>query len=160
MAANVKARRRRRIVQILQRHAVESQADLVALLRDQGEQVTQATLSRDLDDLGAFKARGPDGRLTYRLPDEPPATGETLRKMLTEFVTDVESSGSMVVLRTPPGCAHPVARAMDAAGVKDVIATVAGDDTVLVVCREGVPGRVIARRVESILTETRTSKGA
>lgn len=156
----MKLRRRRRIVQILRRHGVESQAELAALLMDSGEQVTQATLSRDLDDLGAFKARGPDGRLTYHLPEEPPATDGTLRRMLTEFVTDVESSGPMVVLRTPPGCAHPVARAMDTAGIKDVIATVAGDDTVLAVCREGVAGRVIARRIETILAETRTSKGA
>jgi len=80
--------------------------------------------------------------------------------MLLEFVSEVEASGPLVVLRTPPGCAQPVARAIDTGTVKDVIATVAGDDTVLVVCREGVAGRTVARRLEALAAETNTSKGA
>jgi transcriptional regulator of arginine metabolism len=160
MAPNMKAGRHRLIVRLLRRQAVTSQTELVALLRAQGEPVTQATLSRDLEELGAFKARLPDGRVAYRLPDEPPQNGEHLRRMLIEFVSDVEHSGSLVVLRTPPGCAQPVARALDTADVKDVLATVAGDDTVLVVCREGVAGRTVARRLETMANEATTSKGA
>jgi transcriptional regulator of arginine metabolism len=79
--------------------------------------------------------------------------------MLIEFVSDVDSSGPLVVLRTPPGCAPPVARALDTADVKDVLATVAGDDTVLVVCREGVAGKTVARRLEA-LTSDANVKGA
>ena len=160
MAVVVKANRHRQIVRLLRRQAVTSQAELAALLRAQGDPVTQATLSRDLEELGAFKARMPDGRVAYRLPDEPPQNGEHLRRMLVEFVSEVDSSGPLVVLRTPPGCAQPVARAIDTGEVKDVIATVAGDDTVLVVCREGVAGRTVARRLESMASETNTSKGA
>jgi transcriptional regulator of arginine metabolism len=156
----MKANRHRRIVRLLRRQAVTSQAELAALLRAQGEPVTQATLSRDLEELGAFKARRPDGRVAYRLPEEPPQNGEHLRRMLVEFVSEVETSGPLVVLRTPPGCAQPVARAIDTGEVKDVIATVAGDDTVLVVCREGVPGRTVARRLETMTGEATTSKGA
>ena len=156
----MKANRHRHIVRLLRRQPVTSQAELAALLRAQGEPVTQATLSRDLEELGAFKARQPDGRVAYRLPDDPPQNGDHLRRMLLEFVTDIEASGPLVVLRTPPGCAQPVARAIDTGEVKDVIATVAGDDTVLVVCREGVSGRTIARRLEAMASEANTSKGA
>jgi transcriptional regulator of arginine metabolism len=156
----MKANRHRRIVRLLRRQAVTSQAELAALLRAQGEPVTQATLSRDLEELGAFKARQPDGRVAYRLPEEPPQNGEHLRRMLVEFVSEVETSGPLVILRTPPGCAQPVARAIDTGEVKDVIATVAGDDTVLVVCREGVAGRTVARRLETMTGEANTSKGA
>lgn len=155
----MKAARHRRIVALLRRQTVTSQADLVALLRRHGEPVTQATLSRDLEELGAFKARLPDGRVAYRLPDEPPANGGHLRRMLVEFVHEIEASGNLVVLRTPPGGAQPVARALDASPPKDVLATVAGDDTVLVVCREGASGRSIARALENMIART-ASKGA
>lgn len=155
----MKAQRQRRIAALLRQRAVTSQAELADLLRRQGDGVTQATLSRDLEEIGAFKARTADGKVAYRIPDEPPPTDEHLRRMLGEFVTGVAASGPMVVLRTPPGCAHPVARALDTAPLKDIIATVAGDDTVLVVCREGVAGRTVARRLEA-LTGARTSKGA
>jgi len=155
----VKANRHRQITRLLRRQAVTSQTELAALLRAQGEPVTQATLSRDLDELGAFKARSPDGQVAYRLPDEPPLNGDHLRRMLIEFVSDVDSSGPLVVLRTPPGCAQPVARALDTADVKDVLATVAGDDTVLVVCREGIAGKTVARRLEALASDTNV-KGA
>lgn len=159
MAAVVKAQRHRRIAALLRREIVTSQAELVALLKRHGERVTQATLSRDLEELGAFKARLPDGRVAYRLPEEPPQNGGHLRRMLAEFVTAVDASGPIVVLRTPPGCAQPVARALDNASEKDVIGTIAGDDTVLVVCREGVAGRTVARRLESMMLGS-SSKGA
>lgn len=153
-----KQARHRRIVQILRRRDVTSQAELAALLRARGERVTQATLSRDLEELGASKVRLADGRVAYRVPEEPPSNGEHLRRMLNEFVVDIDTSGPLVVLRTPPGCAMPVARALDTGNVKDVLATVAGDDTILVVCRDGVDGRTVARRLETIAG--RASKGA
>jgi transcriptional regulator of arginine metabolism len=160
MAARMKADRRRQIVQILRRKDVTSQTELAELLARAGSTVTQATLSRDLEELGAFKARLPDGRVAYKLPEEAPQNGEHLKRMLVEFVHEIETSGNLVVLRTPPGCAQPVARAMDTAGVKDVIATVAGDDTILVVCREGVAGRAVARRLEMATIDRKNGKGA
>jgi len=155
----MKPDRHRRITQLLRRNDVTSQIELAELLRKQGERVTQATLSRDLEELGAFKARLPDGRVAYRIPEETPGNGDHLRRMFVEFVHSVETSGPLVVLRTPPGCAQPVARALDTSGVKDVLATVAGDDTILVVCREGVQGRTVARRLET-MTLDRKGKGA
>ena len=154
----MKAHRHRLIAQLLGGSLVSSQAELQTLLRRRGERVTQATLSRDLDELGAFKTRLPDGRVAYRIPEEAPPNGDHLRRMLVEFVVAIDVSGPLVVLRTPPGCAQPVARALDTAGVDGVLATVAGDDTILVVCREGVTGKTVARRLETIAD--RASKGA
>ena len=145
----MKARRQRRIVQLLRRQPVSSQEELAKLLRRHGEQVTQATLSRDLEELGAIRMRE-NGRVVYRLPDEPPAGEDWLQHMLQEFMLEVESSGNLVVIKTPPGGANAVARALDNTGVKDVIGTVAGDDTIMVVCREGVKGQTVARRLRTL----------
>lgn len=127
-----------------------SQAQLAAALRKQGEVVTQATLSRDLEELGATKARLADGTIAYRLPEDARVESIDVRRILTEFLIDVTVSGSLVVLRTPPGCAQPVARAIDTGQIENIIGTVAGDDTILVICREGAAGRTVARRLESL----------
>ncbi|MGH2785947.1 MAG: arginine repressor [Actinomycetota bacterium] len=145
----MKAQRQRRIVQLLRRQPVSSQEELAKLLRRHGEQVTQATLSRDLEELGAIRMRE-NGRVVYRLPDEPPAGEDWLQHMLQEFMLEVEASGNLVVVKTPPGGANAVARALDNSGVKDVIGTVAGDDTIMIVCREGVKGQTVARRLRTL----------
>jgi transcriptional regulator of arginine metabolism len=155
----VKAQRQRRIVQILRSRAVGSQEELAKLLRRHGEKVTQATLSRDLEELGAFKARD-NGRVVYRLPEEPPAGAEWLRHMLQEFTLEVASSGNLVVVKTPPGGANAVARALDNAVVEGVIGTVAGDDTILVVCAEAVRGQTVARRLRDLAGQFKDMKGA
>ena len=157
--SQVKARRQRRIVQILRRAAVSSQDELAELLARNGERVTQATLSRDLEELGAVKVRE-NGRIVYRLPEEPPPGEDWLRRMLQEFALEVTASGNIVVVKTPPGGANAVARALDGAGIKDVIGTVAGDDTILVVCREGVRGETVARRLRSLGGQFTTVKEA
>ena len=156
----MKAYRQGRIAQILRSRVVTSQAELQSSLEKHGEHVTQATLSRDLEEMRAFKARAADGRIAYRLPDdEHPTNGPTLRRVLGEFVAGIEWSGNLVVLRTPPGCAQPVARAIDTAQMEGVLATVAGDDTVLAVVREGVRTRAVVRAFED-LTGVSNSKGA
>lgn len=148
MAARLKGARRRQIEALLRRGDIASQAELARALAHRGVQVTQATLSRDLEELGAFKARTGSGRAVYQLPAEPPASEDLLTRMLEEFVVEMGSSGNMVVLRTPPGGAPPVARALDAAGLRDVLGTIAGDDTIMIVCREGVKGATVKRRLE------------
>ena len=155
----MKAQRQRRIVQLLRRQPVSSQEELARLLRRHGEQVTQATLSRDLEELGAIRMRE-NGRVVYRLPDEPPAGDDWLRHMLQEFMLEVEASGNLVVVKTPPGGANAVARALDNTGVKDVIGTVAGDDTIMVVCREGVRGEAVARRLRTLAGQFKDIKEA
>ena len=155
----MKVQRQRRIVQLLRKQQISSQEDLAELLGRNGEHVTQATLSRDLEELGAVKVRE-NGRVVYRLPEEPPPGDEWLRRMLTEFALEVVSSGNLVVVKTPPGGANAVARALDNAALKDVIGTVAGDDTILCVCREGVRGQTVARKLRSMAGQFASVKEA
>ena len=155
----MKIQRQRRIVQLLRKQQVSSQEDLAELLGRNGERVTQATLSRDLEELGAMKVRE-NGRVVYRLPEEPPSGDDWLRRMLTEFALEVVSSGNLVVVKTPPGGASAVARALDNAALKDVIGTVAGDDTILCVCREGVRGQTVARKLRSMAGQFASVKEA
>jgi len=140
-----KAARHARIVALLQRGVVSSQSELARLLADEGVVVTQATLSRDLEELGAVKVRGGDGAHVYAVPDEgrpvprPSADGEgagRLTRLVGELLVSAEPTGNLAVLRTPPGGAHLLASAVDRAGLPDVIGTIAGDDTILLVCRE------------------------
>ncbi|MFP5310044.1 MAG: arginine repressor [Actinomycetes bacterium] len=143
--ATVDKRERQQVLRdLLDRAVLTSQAEVRRALAGEGIETTQATVSRDLDELGAVKVRGADGRLAYRLDVGTGAGRVRLETTLQQFVTGVTSSGNLVVLRTPPACANPVASAIDLAGLDDVIATVAGDDTVLVVAAEGVPGHALA----------------
>ena len=141
-----KTRRQQRLRQLLTDRDLHSQAEVVAALAAEGIEVHEATVSRDLGAVGAVKVRGADGSLHYRLAADPgPSSArQRLDDTLRRFVTHVTSSGNLAVLRTPPACAHPVASAIDLAELDGVIATVSGDDTVLVVAEEGHPGASLA----------------
>ena len=149
-----KNRRQHLVARLLAEHAVTSQPQLVELLTAAGFPATQATVSRDLEDLGAVKVRVPGvDRPVYalaELPKDQLAPSEHLRRVLGEWLVDVAVSGYLVVLRTPPGCAHVVASAIDRSGLAGVIGTVAGDDTVLVVADEEVGGAVLAGTIEEL----------
>jgi transcriptional regulator of arginine metabolism len=140
IAPLTKAARQARVGELIAGREVRSQAALVDLLAEEGIAVTQATLSRDLDELGARKVRATDGSLVYALgdngePSPPPGRTARLSRLAEELVTSCEAAGNIVVVRTPPGGAHLLASAMDGAGLSEVAGTVAGDDTVLLVCR-------------------------
>ncbi len=130
--------RQARLAALLARQTVRSQTELARLLSAEGVQVTQATLSRDLEDLGATKIRGPDGALVYSV-DVNLAPAESVRlplgRLCEELLVSAEANGDLVVLRTPPGAAQLFASALDRASLPEVMGTIAGDDTVLVVCR-------------------------
>jgi transcriptional regulator of arginine metabolism len=148
-----KTQRQHRVSQILEKEGVTSQAELVKLLADEGIEATQVTVSRDLEELGAVKVRRPGGALVYGWPADPaerPAPEVHLRRVLGEWMAEVASSGNLVIVRTPPGCAHVVGSALDRAGLAEVIGTVAGDDTVLVVARERVKGSTLARKLAAM----------
>jgi transcriptional regulator of arginine metabolism len=143
----VKAERQRALAELLRTREVPSQAQLLAHLRERGFEATQATVSRDLEDLGAVKVRGPAGHLVYALPEAEPVTGEAeVRRALAFSLLDAVPSANLVVLRTPPGHAQVLAFTLDRAGLAGVCGTIAGDDTVLVVCDDGTSGRAMARR--------------
>jgi transcriptional regulator of arginine metabolism len=150
-----KNRRQHLVAQLLSERQVTSQPQLVELLAEEGINTTQATVSRDLEDLGAIKVRLPgSGRAAYAIPELPKdqiAPSEHLRRVLGEWVVDLKVSGSLVVLRTPPGCAHVVGSAIDRSGMAGVIGTVAGDDTLIVVADEDIGGKKLALSFEEII---------
>lgn len=144
-----KAERQRQLRQLLAVADLRSQREVRDALAAAGIEAHQATVSRDLDELGATKVRSADGALVYRLRADPgPSTAlSRLDDTLQRFVTHVKASGNLAVLRTPPACANPVASAIDLAELPGVLATVSGDDTVLVVAEEAVGGAVLAERL-------------
>jgi transcriptional regulator of arginine metabolism len=142
-----KPQRQHRISRLLEEQAISSQSQLVELLAGDGVLATQATVSRDLEELGAVKVRIPGGTMAYAIPEhakERAAPDDHLRRVMGEFVVEVAHSANLVVLRTPPGSAHVVASAIDRAGIADVLGTVAGDDTIILVCSEQVGGAKVA----------------
>jgi transcriptional regulator of arginine metabolism len=149
-----KQRRQHLVAKLLRDHPVAGQPQLVELLEAEGVPVTQATVSRDLEELGAVKVRVPGvERAVYVLPDRPgeqPASNEHLRRVLGEWLVDVATSANLVVLRTPPGCAHVVASAIDRSELPAVVGTVAGDDTVLVVVAEAVGAKALADHIDEL----------
>jgi len=150
-ALATKAARHGRITALIRDHVVRSQTELLALLSEGGLLVTQATLSRDLEELGALKLRGVDGGApVYRIPEDGgprPMVGGTSRlaRLLGELLLSHEGSGNLAVLRTPPGAAQYLASAIDRASLADVVGTIAGDDTILVVARDGLTGAEVGR---------------
>ena len=134
--------RHRLIRELVSTYEVSAQSDLVDRLAEAGVVATQATVSRDLEELGITKIRGADGRTAYALPQ---AGG--LAQILRQFAQTFDASGNLAVVRTPPGAAAAVGSAIDAAHLPGVLATVQGDDTLLVVAREGFTGIQISEQL-------------
>ncbi|MBV9661244.1 MAG: arginine repressor [Acidimicrobiales bacterium] len=148
-----KAQRQHRIVQLIEQSPITSQQQLVELLSSAGVEATQATVSRDLEEIGAVKVRAAGGDAVYAVPELPKdrvAPEEHLRRVLGDWVVEVAQSANLVVVRTPPGSAHVVASALDRAGLAGVVGTVAGDDTILVVADERVGGAEMAERLSTL----------
>jgi transcriptional regulator of arginine metabolism len=148
-----KQQRQHRIIQLVAQHPVTSQGQLVQLLARAGIDATQATVSRDLEEIGAVKVRAAGGDPVYAVPELPKdrvAPEEHLRRVLGDWVVEVASSANLVVVRTPPGSAHVVASALDRAALAEIVGTVAGDDTIMVVATERVGGAKLARRLAGL----------
>lgn len=151
--AVTKSRRQHRIAELLGSEVVRSQSDLVGLLAAEGITATQATVSRDLDELGAIKVRAAAGTSAYAVPELPFARrggDEHLRRILTDWVVSIDASANIVVVRTPPGSAHVVGSALDQAEVEGVLGNVCGDDTILVVAADGDGGATLAGRLRAL----------
>ncbi|MGV0635744.1 arginine repressor [Mycolicibacillus trivialis] len=150
-ATPTRAGRQARIVALLAAGPVHSQGELAALLAADGIEVTQATLSRDLEELGAVKLRGADGGVgRYVVPEDgSPVRGvtggtERLCRLLGELLVGADASANTAVLRTPPGAADYLASAIDRAALPYVVGTIAGDDTIFVLAREPMTGAELA----------------
>lgn len=149
-----KTRRQHVIAGLLAENAVTSQPQLVDLLATAGVEATQATVSRDLEELGAVRVRipGVEGQV-YAIAEQPTnqvAPVEHLRRVLGEWVVDLGVSGNLVMLRTPPGSAHVVASALDRTRPEGMLGTVAGDDTVFVVADRADGGEALAEHIREL----------
>jgi transcriptional regulator of arginine metabolism len=160
-----KTARHSKIITLLEQHEVRSQSELAELLADDGVQVTQGTLSRDLVEIGALRVRSTGGRLVYAVPgeggDRTPHVGEfasfeaRLARLCAEVLVSAEASANLVVLRTPPGAAQYFASAVDRVGWESILGTIAGDDTILLITRSPNGGNAIAQQ---FLIMSRTGK--
>ena len=140
-------------MQLLGDVPVSSQTQLVELLEAEGIEATQATVSRDLEDIGAMKVRVPGGDLVYGLPEhtnETVAPADHLRRVLSDWVAEVNHSHNLIVVKTPPGSAHVVASALDRSGLDGVLGTVAGDDSILIVASEETTGKLLAETIRTL----------
>lgn len=155
-APPTKAARQARITALITGGEIRSQTELAALLADSGIEITQATLSRDLEELGAVKLRGVDGGAgNYVIPEDGqvrPMTGGTTRlgRLLADLLVSHDASANIAVLRTPPGAAQFLASAIDRAAPPGVIGTIAGDDTVMLVAAEGMTGAAVAAQLAAL----------
>ncbi|HZK35469.1 MAG TPA: arginine repressor [Aeromicrobium sp.] len=170
-AAVTKTARQQLIIELLSRHAVHSQGDLAELLEVQGVNATPSTISRDLVELDAVRVRHGDGGLVYAVPGEggdrtprpatdSAATQARLAKLARELLVTAEASANLVVLRTPPGAAQYFASAVDHAANPGILGTIAGDDTVLLICRDANGGPAMAKHLTEISNHPTGSAGS
>ena len=145
-----KMQRQRLIGDWLRDQKVGSQEELVARLELAGIAATQATVSRDLDELGAVKSRR-DGAIRYVLPEAaaPGQPAAMLDRLLAEWVIDIVEANGLIVLKTPPGSANLVANALDAAALDGVAGTIAGDDTIFIALAQGASPEILAGQLRS-----------
>jgi transcriptional regulator of arginine metabolism len=159
---STKQQRQQIITRLIAQENVCSQPHLQEMLKDQGIEATQATISRDLEELGAVKIRVAGGDSIYAIAEYAPARvapSDQLRRVMAEWVAEVTSSGNLVVVRTPPGCAHVVASALDRSALSGLLGTVAGDDTIFCVAAEDIGGAGLAEELRSLSGVTDATGG-
>ena len=155
-----KSQRQRMIADWLREDRVGSQEDVVARLALAGLATTQATVSRDFDELGAVKVRR-EGAIRYIIPDaaEPGHAAARLDRLLAEWVEAIIPAGNLLVVRTPPGSANLIASALDAGQLSDIAGTIAGDDTIFVALADGVDAHAAAGRLQARRSGTEPRRG-
>lgn len=154
--------RRAKVISLVQSGRVHSQSNLVGLLEESGFVVTQATASRDLEDIGALRGRGNNGAAIYQLPADEAQSLSRVISLPSELILSVESSANLAVVRTPPGGAQLLASALDGARahgqLATVIGTIAGDDTVLLISKKSTGGAVLAKELRRIAEPIKNSR--
>lgn len=144
--------REKAILSLVASRPIRTQGELVEALADEGFEASQSTVSRDIKRLGLVKVPAPEGGYRYGRPEERPSPGvaeDRLRAAVAEFVIGTDVGSAILALKTPPGGADAVAVALDRADLEEVAATLAGDDTVLVLVREGGDRDELRRRIRS-----------
>jgi transcriptional regulator of arginine metabolism len=149
-----KERRHKAITELIRNQPLASQEELAERLAGQGFAVSQGTISRDLEQLGAVKLRR-DGRLGYALPGEQAAgvqNSTRLASVLRDWVRSVDVAGNLLVLKTPPGSAHLVGFALDQSALPEVVGTICGDDTIFVAVRDAAEAPIFAAKLQALQT--------
>ena len=147
-----KERRQRAVADLIREHAPASQDEVAARLAQLGFDVTQATVSRDLEQLGALKVRR-DGRVTYALPEQLAGNGggtSRLSTVLRDWVRSIHAAATMAVLKTPPGSAHLVGVALDESALPEIVGTICGDDTIFVACRSAADANALCEKLKGL----------
>jgi transcriptional regulator of arginine metabolism len=153
---DARLRRQKAIADLIRAEPLGSQEEVTARLGALGFSVTQATVSRDLDQIGAVKVKR-GGALAYALPDQlgdNDWAAARLQRILAEWVLSIEAAGNLLVLKTPPGSAHLVALALDQAKLDEVAGTISGDDTLFVALRDGIVAGIVANRFRKLSQES------
>jgi transcriptional regulator of arginine metabolism len=146
----MKTQRQAAITRLIRAERIASQEQLRARLAAQGMDVTQATLSRDIRELGLAKVADPDGGSFYSAPPATDAVHPPLLQLVGTLLLSLEGVGPLLILRTPAGSANTLGSALDHAGWTEVIGTIAGDDTLLLICRSDAARKAVATRLRSI----------
>jgi transcriptional regulator of arginine metabolism len=141
--------RRAKAISLIKAGVVHSQSDLVKLLKKAGFVVTQATASRDLEEIGAVRGRNSDGGSVYVISASSDGAIAASMPLPSDLILSVEASGNLAVVRTPPGGAQYLASTLDNSGISSIIGTIAGDDTVLVVSKKATGGADLAKELLS-----------
>jgi len=143
---DLKERRLRAIADLIRGNALSSQEELADRLGSLGFAVTQATISRDLEQLGAVKVRR-GGQLSYALTDSVRSAPPRIAAVFRDWVQSVEAAATMVVIKTPPGSAHLVGVALDNSDLPEIAGTICGDDTIFVACRSAAEAQALASKL-------------
>ena len=151
--SELKDRRQRAMADLIREHALANQEEVAARLSALGFEVTQATVSRDLEQIGALKVRR-NGRIGYALPDQLNANGNPSRlaSVLRDWVRSVDVAATIVVLKTPPGSAHLVGFALDEAALGEIVGNICGDDTIFAACRSVEEAEAAAAKLKALAT--------
>lgn len=139
--------RRAKAISLIQAGLVHSQSDLVALLKKAGYNVTQATASRDLEEIGAIRARNTSGESTYEIRESSDDAIARSRPVPSTLILSVDHSANLAVIHTPPGAAQFLASSLDHANLTGVIGTIAGDDTIILVSKKATGGGQLAKEL-------------
>jgi transcriptional regulator of arginine metabolism len=152
ITGETRERRRRAMAELIRRESLSSQEELGERLAGLGFAVTQATISRDLEQLGALKVRRA-GQTSYALPDQlaaPEPAAHRLAAVFREWVKSVRAAGNLVVITTPPGSAQPVGFALDNASLPEAVGTICGDDTIFIACTSVRRSAALARKLDAL----------
>jgi len=143
----MKAQRHAAILKLIQKQRVQSQEQLRALLHADGIDVTQATLSRDIRELRLAKVPHPDGGSSYAVPAQTETLRPPLHQLLPTLLLSLDGVGNLLVAKTPSGAASALTEALDAQGWPDVLGTIAGDNTILIIAKNERARRAVAQRL-------------